>query len=201
MFNKNSVDLFFMEIHKKTWPELFQKVLDGEKKFDIRLGDFEIKEGDVLVLDEYDPEKKEYTGRNVRKKVSFIAKWKIGDIHSSEEIKKYGLNLIGFEEDSLMIKEMQKQAYSIIEKWNIKHDKIHDKNTVFPHLIEEVGEVAREYNHFINNWRQEPDKEKLSEELTDVLIQLLDFSKDFDINLEEGFRKKIEKLKQRFELD
>jgi len=86
-----------MEIHKKTWPESFQKVLEGKKKFDIRLADFEIKEGDVLVLEEYDPIEKEYTGRSIKKKISFIMKWAPLDVHSPEEIKKYGLWEIGLE--------------------------------------------------------------------------------------------------------
>jgi len=30
------------KIEKKTWPEMFQFVLDGKKKFDARIADFEI---------------------------------------------------------------------------------------------------------------------------------------------------------------
>jgi len=39
-------------IHKKIWPEYFEAVAQGKKKFEFRLNDFEIKEGDVLVLEE-----------------------------------------------------------------------------------------------------------------------------------------------------
>ena len=39
-----------MEIHKKIWPEYFEAVLSGKKKYELRLDDFEIKEGDTLVL-------------------------------------------------------------------------------------------------------------------------------------------------------
>jgi ribosomal protein S17 len=86
-----------MEIHKKAWPELFQKVLEGKKKFDIRLADFDVKEGDVLILEEYNPKTKEYTGRSIKKKVSFVMKWNPLNVHSSEEIKKQGLLGIGLE--------------------------------------------------------------------------------------------------------
>ena len=58
------------------------------------------------------------------------------------------------------IKEMQELAWKIIEDYNKKNESQHDKRTVFPHLIEEVGEFAREYNHSLNNWRSEFDKEK-----------------------------------------
>ncbi|MFA4960302.1 MAG: MazG nucleotide pyrophosphohydrolase domain-containing protein [Candidatus Pacearchaeota archaeon] len=103
--------------------------------------------------------------------------------------------------NNLAIKQMQTEAYSIIEKWNKKNNRIHDKKTIFPHLVEEVGELAREYNHFIDNWRHDGDKEKLSEELVDVLIQIFDFATDFDIDLESTFKKKIQKLKERFGLE
>ena len=39
-----------MEIEKKTWPELFQKMLEGKKTADLRLADFDIKQGDILFL-------------------------------------------------------------------------------------------------------------------------------------------------------
>ena len=58
-----------MIIKKKIWPEYFKLVKSGRKKFELRLADFEIKEGDILVLEEWDPKKKKYTGRRIRKKV------------------------------------------------------------------------------------------------------------------------------------
>ena len=59
-------------IKKKAWSELFEKVLSGKKKFDIRLADFDIKEGDILILEEYNPKTKQYTGRVIKKKVGYI---------------------------------------------------------------------------------------------------------------------------------
>ena len=98
------------------------------------------------------------------------------------------------------IKEAQLMSFNIIEDWNNKHNKKHDKNTVFPHLIEEVGEVARELNHFNNNWRSEPNKEKLAEELADVLDKLFILATDYDIDLEQSFIDKNKKLRERFNL-
>jgi len=63
-----------MEIKKKTWPDFFQKMIDGNKTCDVRLADFEIKEGDTLILEEYDPKTKTYTGRVLRKKVKNLNK-------------------------------------------------------------------------------------------------------------------------------
>lgn len=85
------------EIKKKTWPKFFQEIVDGKKKFEVRLADFDVKEGDILVLEEYNPETKKYTGRTIKKKVSFLTKINILDIHSPEEVKKFGLWEIGLD--------------------------------------------------------------------------------------------------------
>ena len=84
-----------MEIKKKTWPKYFQEVLEGKKTFEVRLADFEIKEGDVLILEEYDPKIKSYTGRTIRKKVNFVTKFNPLDAHTVEQVKKFGLWEIG----------------------------------------------------------------------------------------------------------
>jgi NTP pyrophosphatase (non-canonical NTP hydrolase) len=99
------------------------------------------------------------------------------------------------------IEEMQKKSFEIIEKYNAKNSLEHNKNTVFPHFVEEVGELAREYNHGISNWRKDFSKEKFAEEWVDVLIQLLNLATDFEIDIEDAFNKKINELKNRFELD
>jgi len=88
-----------MEIKKKVWPEYFERILSGKKKFEVRLGDFEINEGDLLVLQEYDPEKKEYTGREIKKKVGYIAKTKDWTFWPKEEVDKYGFVIIQLEDN------------------------------------------------------------------------------------------------------
>lgn len=83
-----------MRIKKKTWPEYFQAILDNRKNFELRLADFDIKEGDILVLREWDPKKKEYTGRELEKEVSYILKTKNIKFHSKKAIDKYGYQII-----------------------------------------------------------------------------------------------------------
>ena len=77
-------------IRKKTWPDLFQKMLDGKKNTDLRLADFDLEAGDTLILEEYDPKKKEYTGRTLEKQVKHLNKVFLADFHSCEEIKEKG---------------------------------------------------------------------------------------------------------------
>ena len=85
-----------MRIEKKAWPELFQKVLDGDKKFDLRLADFECKEGDLLILREWNPKTKSYTGRVIEKEVAFVLKTKDLKLFTEEDIEKFGFQIISF---------------------------------------------------------------------------------------------------------
>jgi len=49
--------------HKlKTWPVYFDAIWDGLKSFEVRKDDRNFKEGDILFLEEYDPERDEYSG-------------------------------------------------------------------------------------------------------------------------------------------
>ena len=85
-----------MTIEKKTWPEYFQQILDGDKTFELRLADFACDVGDVLVLREWDPATKEYTGRELSKKVTYVLKTKDVEFWPKEEIEEHGFQVIGF---------------------------------------------------------------------------------------------------------
>lgn len=85
-----------MKVEKKCWPDWFEKIYSGEKNFEIRLADFDVSEGDILVLREWDPKTKDYTGRQIEKKVTFVAKMKdLTNYWPKEEIEKYGFHVIG----------------------------------------------------------------------------------------------------------
>lgn len=84
-------------IHKKVWKEYFGKIISGEKKFELRLADFDINEGDNLVLEEWDKDKKEYTGRKVEVVATYILKTKGLNFWPPEEVEKYGFQIIQFE--------------------------------------------------------------------------------------------------------
>jgi len=84
-------------IKKKTWPEFFELVKSGKKKFELRVADFEIKEGDTFILEEWDPKTKTYTGRTITKKVGYILKFKLDSFGQEKEIKNHGLLVIQLE--------------------------------------------------------------------------------------------------------
>lgn len=84
-------------IKKKTWPKIFEDVLSGKKKFDLRLADFDVKEGDTLILEEWNPETKEYTGRKLEKKVGYILKFDLDKFGQKKEVLEKGLHAIQLE--------------------------------------------------------------------------------------------------------
>lgn len=83
------------KIEKKATPELFEKVLSGEKTFDLRLNRFKCNKGDILILREWDPKKQKYTGRVIKKKITFILKTKDLSFWPKEEVQKYGYLVMG----------------------------------------------------------------------------------------------------------
>lgn len=85
-----------LTIGKKVWPEYFQAIEEGRKNFELRLGDFECRQGDILVLKEWDPETKEYTGREIEKRVTFVFKTKDQKFWSEKDVEKYGFQVISF---------------------------------------------------------------------------------------------------------
>lgn len=84
-------------IKKKIWPEYFEAVASGKKKFELRLNDFDLKEGDILVLEEWDPKKKEYTGRKIEKKVTYVMKFQLNAFDQEKQIKEKGLLIVSLE--------------------------------------------------------------------------------------------------------
>ena len=81
-------------VKKKIWPEYFELVKAGKKKFEARVADFKIREGDTLVLEEWDPKKKKYTGRKLKRKVKYILKFKLDDFGQKKLIERKGMYVI-----------------------------------------------------------------------------------------------------------
>ena len=84
-------------INKKVWREDFEEIAAGRKKFELRLADFEVNEGDTLILEEWDKDKKEYTGRKIEVVATYILKTKGQTFWPPEEVEKHGFQIIQFE--------------------------------------------------------------------------------------------------------
>ncbi len=56
----------------KSWTGLFEPIFYGRKTHDLRVMDRDYKVGDLCLLREYDPVKKEYTGREAGVEITYI---------------------------------------------------------------------------------------------------------------------------------
>jgi hypothetical protein len=61
------------KVHKlKTWPKYYYRVYIGQKNFELRKADRDFEIGDYVILQEFDPDKKEYTGRELQRCIGYI---------------------------------------------------------------------------------------------------------------------------------
>lgn len=86
-------------IKKKIHPQYFDLVARGRKKYEFRIADFDVKEGDMLVLEEWDPATRKHTGRSLIKKVGYIKKFTLDDIEkqfglTKDQLAKHGFFII-----------------------------------------------------------------------------------------------------------
>lgn len=77
-------------IRKKCWPEYFEKVKSGDKKFEVRLADSDYEIGDILILEEWNPETKKYTDRHLSKKITDLINTKDLEFYQQSDIDKHG---------------------------------------------------------------------------------------------------------------
>lgn len=69
-----------MKVHKlKILPEYYNAQIEGKKNFEIRKNDRDYKVGDKLVLKEYDPKAKEFTGQSFITEITFITNYQQKD--------------------------------------------------------------------------------------------------------------------------
>lgn len=85
-------------IEKKIWPKYFDEIASGKKKFELRLNDFDVAPGDTLILEEWDPETKTYTGRRLEKRVTHLYRFEVDKLFWPEhEVKEKGLQILSLE--------------------------------------------------------------------------------------------------------
>ena len=83
------------KIVKKVQEGYFKAVVDGRKRFEVRLADFKSKPGDTLVLLEQQQGTKKLTGRKIECEVLFTLNTKeVERFYSKEEIARFGLVIL-----------------------------------------------------------------------------------------------------------
>jgi len=77
----------------KTWPEHFRDVRAGIKTAELRMNDRNYQPGDVLVLREYDPQVREYTGEVETRTVTHVM--------AHERYLRYGIVMLSMSESKI----------------------------------------------------------------------------------------------------
>lgn len=84
-----------MRIEKKVQQKYFEAVIDGKKRFEVRLADFKCNPGDVLVLKEQKQGTESLSGRKIECEVLYKFNTKdMEKFHTKEEIDKYGFVIL-----------------------------------------------------------------------------------------------------------
>ena len=82
-------------IKKKVQQEYFEAVIEGKKRFEVRLADFKSKPGDVLILQEQKQGAKKLTGRKIECEVLYKFNTKeMEKFYTKEKIEKYGFIIL-----------------------------------------------------------------------------------------------------------
>ncbi len=98
------------ETHKlKTWPEFYKDVVLGIKTFELRKLDRDYQVGDVLRLEEWNPETHDYTGRYTEKVITHILKGACFGLS-----KGFGILSLGADGYIAAFKENEEDEFTLI---------------------------------------------------------------------------------------
>ena len=176
-------------INKKVWPEYFEQIISGKKKFELRLADFKINEGDILILEEWDNNKKEYTGRKVEVIATYIIKTKDQTFWPQEEVDKYGFQIIQFEPKENSTEPFFKLKDEQVDFTNIRYAPV--INCVVRHndkiLIVQRNSKMRLYPNFWNGISGFlDDRRSIEEKVKDELREELGIEAGNIISINRG---------------
>jgi len=85
-------------IEKKVKEKYFKDIIDGRKKFEVRLADFKCKPGDILILKEQKGDN--LTSRKIECEVLYKLNTKdIEKFYSKKDAKKHGLVILSIRKE------------------------------------------------------------------------------------------------------
>lgn len=62
----------------KVWPDYFEAIRTHRKPWEVRENDRGYREGDTLILREWDPKSRSYTGRALKARVGYVCSLPMG---------------------------------------------------------------------------------------------------------------------------
>ncbi len=79
-------------IVKQVQSQYFNLILEGKKRYELRLANFDYKPGDTLILQEQHDGTEELTGREIETEILNTINTKVAEeFWSKEDIEKYGM--------------------------------------------------------------------------------------------------------------
>jgi NTP pyrophosphatase (non-canonical NTP hydrolase) len=96
----------------------------------------------------------------------------------------------------MSLKEIQKDVNGWVSQYNIGYFEPHE---VLARLMEETGELAREINHLYGPKKKKPSEEtkELADEMADILFTLCCLANPKGIDLDDAWKRMMEKLRSR----
>lgn len=94
-------------------------------------------------------------------------------------------------------KELQNKITDFLAKWDKKRNDVPSKQKTFTHLIEEVGELARQYVNEETR-KERYDENEVKNAIGDIFIQLTRLAQLHSLDIEETVMEIIEKEKEIF---
>lgn len=102
----------------------------------------------------------------------------------------------------MSLKDVQDEVHAWVDQYKIGYWKPHE---ILARLTEETGELAREINHRYGPKKKKSSEEtgELADEMADIIFTLSCLANSLDINLDESFKRVMDKCygrdKDRFE--
>jgi len=92
----------------------------------------------------------------------------------------------------MALKDTQKQVDDWVSQYKIGYWEPHE---ILARLTEEVGELAREVNHIFGPKKKKDgeDPNEMADEMADVLFTIICFANSQNIDLDEAFKKTMDK--------
>jgi NTP pyrophosphatase (non-canonical NTP hydrolase) len=84
----------------------------------------------------------------------------------------------------MQTKELQTKIIEFLSKWDKERNDIPTKQKTFTHLIEEVGELARQYVNEETR-KEQYDEEEVKNAIGDIFIQLVRLADLHGLDIEE----------------
>ena len=132
-------------IKKKVLSSIYDKIVSGEKTYELRLADWSCKSGDILILIEMDDETKKPTGRQMKKIVGHVGKTKDFNLWTPEEVEQHGYQVISLlnEVPAIRIKDAWLLEQEVDKHLNQSQDKDKEQEIISDATIKEKIEAYR----------------------------------------------------------